>query len=98
MNNLLAVSEIPVISFGKPGEPIFELKREDGTLNGYIHKPEALNEAAKIFFNELKIEGKSLYNQVASLERFIGRIHEMAKENPNDMEFGKVVRELLRNE
>jgi hypothetical protein len=67
---------------------IFSLTMKDGKLIGSTEDPNALNQAANLFFDNLKIHGQSLLDRINALEA-------LARDYPNDMEFGNKARKFI---
>jgi hypothetical protein len=67
---------------------IFSLTMKDGKLVGSTEDPDALNQAAKLFFENLKIQGQSLLDRLNALDA-------LEREYPNDMEFGNQARKFI---
>jgi hypothetical protein len=90
-SNIALVEEQNIITFFSQGESpreIFSLTMKDGKLIGNTEDPDSLNQAAKLFFEHLKIHGQSLLDRINAIEA-------LEREYPNDMEFGNNVRKSI---
>jgi hypothetical protein len=89
--NIALEQEQNIISFFSLDESrreIFSLTMKDGKLIGSTEDPDALDQAAKLFFENLKIHGQSLLDRINAVE-------ELEQRYPNDMEFGNNVRKFI---
>lgn len=90
---ILVDTDLLVISNGRG--PIISMKMAANNLETKVHQPESIDEATKIFFENLKLHGQSIVDRAAKAESFQAQIIELSRQNPNDMEFGNVVRRTL---
>lgn len=90
-NGIVGTETQNIITFFKTGENpsvIFTLSMNEGKIYGSTEEPEAINEAARLFFEQLKIQGQTLLDK-------INAVKQLAAETPNDMELGNKLRKLL---
>lgn len=85
------------IHMGDGSPEIFRLtfNRETGQVEAIIAEGASIEQAARIFINELRFHGQSLMDTIKAEEAKTAAIHELAKQYPNDMEFGNKVRQYL---
>jgi hypothetical protein len=91
LGSLSLIEEQNIITFfntSQDNQEIFSLTMRDGKLIGSTTQPEVIDEAARLFFENLRIHGQSLLDKIVALES-------LAKETPNDMEFGAKARKFL---
>ena len=93
LSPILVDTDMLVISNGRG--PIISLKMEANNLMTKVHQPESIDEATKLFFESLKINGQSVVDRAVKAESFQAQIIELSRQNPNDMEFGNIVRRTL---
>lgn len=91
MTELPIVSDPPIISFHdmeNANQIIFSLKMVDGKLVGSTTDPEKIDEAVRIFFNNLQIHGQNLFDQVNTIKSIV-------ESEPNDMILGNKIRKYI---
>jgi len=95
MGTAINVIEPPLITIQSNSRPVFTMKIEDGKLVSVIAEYSNFDEVSEKFFEALTIKGLTLYEKATKAQGFIDQVYSLAGSNPNDMEFGRLVRQML---
>ena len=87
------------IHMGESSPEIFRLtfNREKGQVEAIIADGASIDQAARLFINELKFYGQTLMDSIKAEEAKTTAIRELASQYPNDMEFGNKVRHYIND-
>jgi hypothetical protein len=82
------------IHMGVEGSEVFRLTFdfEKNQVKGILAEGSSFDEAAKLFIRDLSFNGQTLVNMIDEQREKFENIVQLAKEYPNDMEFGNKVR------
>lgn len=85
------------IHMGEGSPEIFRLSfnRDLGQVVATIAEGASIDDAARIFINELRFHGQSLMDTIKSLDLKLEQLSELSHNYPNDMEFGNKARQYI---
>lgn len=87
------------IHIGDGSPEIFRLSfnRELGQVVATVAEGASIDDAARLFINELIFHGQSLMDTIKSLDLTLEHLRELSHNFPNDMEFGNKARHYLHD-
>jgi hypothetical protein len=87
------------IHMGEGSPEIFRLifNREKGQVEAIIADGASIDQAARLFINQLTFYGQTLMDSIKVEEAKTTAIRELASQYPNDMEFGNKVRHYIND-